>query len=177
MQIHPVYFEVVNDGNAARFLSEALINLQLVDSTAQILPHRDMPEETETFNNINQIPNDASVSNFTHAYLSGLRVTTSSMKGKLWIRCLKNFPQFKSNAGFLKWLEAENSTRRIILDRMVMQGTEWFAVGFFVNAIAELRLVDNFNDRLGLALLSIKKGDIPEFQCDVGTIYNKNVPT
>ena len=60
---------------------------------------------------------------------------------------------------------------------MVLQGTEWFTVGFFVNAIAELRLVDNFNDRLGLALLSIKKGDIPEFQCDVGTIYNKNVPT
>ena len=44
-----------------------------------------------------------------------------------------------------------------------MQGTEQFAVGFFVNAIAELRLVDNFSDRLGLALLSIKKGDIPEF--------------
>ena len=94
MQIHPVYFEVVNDGNATRFLSEALLNLQLVDSTAQILPHGDMPEETETFNNINQIPNDASVSNFTHAYLSGLRVTSSSMKGKFWLRCLKNFPQF-----------------------------------------------------------------------------------
>ena len=122
-----------------------------------------MPEEMETFNNINQIPNDASVSNFTHTYLSGLWVTTSSMKGKFWIRCLKNFPQFKSNAGFLKWLKAENSTRQIILDRMVMLGTEWFAVGFFVNAIAELFLVDNFNDRLGLALLSIKKGDIPEF--------------
>ena len=69
MQIHSVYFEVVNDRNATRFLWEVLANLQLVDPMAQLLPHGDMPEETETFNNINQIPQDASVTNFTHAYL------------------------------------------------------------------------------------------------------------
>ena len=31
MVIHPVYFEVHNDANAAGFLSELLFNLQLVD--------------------------------------------------------------------------------------------------------------------------------------------------
>ena len=86
------------------------------------------------------------------------------MKGKFWLRCLKNFPQFKADAGFLKWLTEENSPRRIILDKMVMHGTERFPVLFFVNTIAETRLVDNFNDRLGVALLSLKckSGEIPD---------------
>ena len=97
----------------------------------QLLPHGDMPKETETFNKINQIPQDPSVTKYTHAYLSSLRVTTSSMKGKFWLRCLKSFPQFKADIGFLKWLKAENSPRRIILDKMVKQGTERFPVFFF----------------------------------------------
>ena len=48
-----------------------------------------------------------------------------------------------------------------------------------MNALAETRLVDSFNNRLGVALLSLKckSGEIPEFKCDVGTIYNKKTPT
>jgi len=56
MQIRPVYFEVVNDGNATRFLSEALLNLQLVDSMAQILPHGDMPEKRRRFTTSTKSP-------------------------------------------------------------------------------------------------------------------------
>jgi hypothetical protein len=42
---HHVLFTVAQDGNAIRFLSNLLINLQAVDTPAKILAHKDAPSE------------------------------------------------------------------------------------------------------------------------------------
>ena len=177
MIIHPVYFVVSNEANAAGFLSDLLFNLQSVDPMAHLLPHGDMPEETPAFASNEQIPNDASLSSFTHAYLSGLRVNSNTMLGKFWLRCHKKFTEFKLDSDFLQWLKGKTTSKRVTLDRMELSGTERYSVGFFVNVLAEQRLVENFNYQLTQSFKDSETVDVPEFQCDVFTIYNGNEPT
>ena len=180
MIIHPVYFEIHNEANAAGFLSDLLFNLQLVDPMAHLLPHGDMPDETPVLSDSEQIPYDASVSSFTSAYLSGLRVTSNVMFGKFWLRCHKKFTEFKLDPDFLQWLKGKNTaqSKRVVLDRMDLSGTERYSVGFFVNVLAEQRLADNFNHQVRKSLQEYENVEDIEFQCDVFTIYNgKNEPT
>ena len=178
MLIHPVYFEVTNESNAACFLFELLSNLQLVDPMAHLLPHGDMPDETLAFTSTAQIPYDASLSSFAHAYLSGLRVNGNSLMGKFWLKCHKKFADFKVDPEFLSWLKGKNSSKRVTLDRMAMNGTERYSVGFFVNALAEQRLAENFNFQIMNSLDAATSDETPEFQCDVFTMYNgKDEPT
>ena len=172
-----VYFEITNESNAACFLFMLLDYLQLVDPTAHILPHGDMPVETPAYASTDQIPSDASLSSFTHAYLSGLRVIGKTMMGKFWIKCQKKLPEFKANPVFLGWLKGKNTSKRVTLDAMNMNGTERFPVGFFVNAVTENRLLENFNYQIANLLEAHTHEETPEFQCDVNTMYSANEAT
>lgn len=60
---------------------------------------------------------------------------------------------------------------------MDLSGTERHAVGFFVNALPEQRLVENLNYQIEKSLTDKMTEEIPEFQCDVFTMYNGNEPT
>ncbi|WP_317205911.1 hypothetical protein [Janthinobacterium sp.] len=177
MLIHPVYFEVKNESDAASFLFELLTNLQYVDQMAHLLPHGDMPDGTPVYTSTDQIPHDVSLSSFTHAYLSGLRVNGVSLMGKFWLKCHKKFTEFKLDPVFLLWLKGKDTSKRVTLDRMDMTGTERYSVGFFVNALAEQKLLENFNYQLRSALESSTHDEVPEFQCDILTMYNGKDPT
>ena len=72
---HLVIFTVFHDGIAICFLSELLIALQAVDSTAKILPHLEAHSAYVPLGRIKDIPTDSSVKNFVKAYLAGLKMS------------------------------------------------------------------------------------------------------
>ena len=79
---HPVIFTVIQNGNAICFLSDLLINLQLVDSTATILPHSEADSSLLPLLRSKDIPSNASASFFAKAYLANSKIASKGdMKG------------------------------------------------------------------------------------------------
>ena len=58
-----MFFTVFKDGNALRFLSDLLIALQALDSTAKILPHSAADSMYVPLGRTKDIPTDASAKN------------------------------------------------------------------------------------------------------------------
>ena len=178
-RIHPVLVTIRNDGNATRFLSNLLINLQYVDESARILAHPEASSKFVPIQRTTDIPTDESARRFVYAYILNVKVTPKGdMKGKVWIQSQAKFSNIKRNTRFLQWLDgnpAVPNEPRIELMRSEMQGTTIIATGIFLNVVTRFDLVKNFQDQIANALKSTiaKSGPIPEFQIEPSQVHGK----
>jgi hypothetical protein len=179
-RIHPVLVTIRNDGNATRFLSNLLINLQYVDESARILPHPEASSKYVPIQRTTDIPTDESAQRFVYAYILNVKVTPKGdMKEKVWIQSQAKFSNLKRNAKFLEWLDGNPTilnAPRIELLRFEMQGTTIIATGLFLNVVTRFDLVKNFQDQIENALASTTAnlGPIPEFQIEPCQVHGKS---
>jgi hypothetical protein len=170
--IHPVLVTVFNDGNAARFLSNLLINLQQVDSSARIIAHPEAASKYVPIQRTSDIPTDELARRFVYAYILNIKVTPKGdMKGKVWIQSQAKFSNIKRNTKFLAWLKgnpAIPNAPRIKLMRSAMQGTSAVPTGIFLNIVPRFDLVENFQNQIEQALETTvaTSGPVPEFQIE-----------
>ena len=179
---HPVIFTVFNDNNAIRFLSQLLIALQAVDSTAKILPHSDAPSVYVPLGRTKEIPigNDAAVEKFVTAYLAGLKMSPEGdMKGKVMIQAQAKFENLKRNHKFQQWFkgsEVEPVRPVVKLDLTELSGNRRIASGFFFNVVARHDMAGNFQQQMKNALFSTisTSGPIPEFEIAVSSLHDND---
>ena len=178
-RLHHVLFTVAQDGNAIRFLSDLLINLQVVDATAKILAHKDAPSEYVPLGRISEIPTEATAAkNFAKAYLIGLKVTSQGdMKGRVTLQTQAQFKNLKRNIRFRTWLDGSTVAPlrpRIQLDRTELSGSKRVSAGFFFNVVARHDMATNFQAQI-IKSLSTSIGDtgpIPEFEIEAYSAHS-----
>jgi hypothetical protein len=156
-----------NDGNATRFLSNLLINLQYVDESARILPHPEASSKYVPIQRTTDIPTGESARRFVYAYILNVKVTPKGdMKGKVWIQSQAKFSNLKTIP----------NAPRIELMRSEMHGTMIIATGLFLNVVTRFDLVKNFQDQIENALASTiaNSGPIPEFQIEPCQVHGKS---
>jgi hypothetical protein len=178
--VHPVIFTVFKDGNALRFLSDLLIALQAVDSTAKILPHSAADSMYVPLGRTKDIPTDSSAKNFVKAYLADLKMSEKGdMKGKVMIQMQAQFKNLKRNTKFRTWFEGSTVAplRPVIkLDKTKLKGPRRITAGLFFNVVARHDMTENFELQITNALVAKTQisGPIPEFEVEVYSMHGSS---
>jgi hypothetical protein len=171
---HPVLFSVTNDNNVARFLSELLVHLQIVDRKSYLIPKPDSALGEFQLRHIEQKPDNVTNKQFVASFVAGLTATSTQMKGKVWIRSKAKFSTFKKNSQFKEWLNGSKTSPKIRMDRTSLPGTNRYDVGVFLNTVTRFDCVQDFAATYSRLIQSQSNGfAIPEFEIDIQYLYRK----
>jgi hypothetical protein len=136
--------------------------------------HSDYP----TLGRNNVFPTNAmDAKNFAKAYLADLKVSLKGdMKGKILLKTQANFPTFKKNKKFRKWLDGSTTAplrQKVLLIKTELTGSVWVSAGFFFNVAPRHDMAMNFHQQIvnNLSSRTQATGPIPEFQIKVYPLH------
>jgi len=162
-----VNFEVKNEANASRFLTELLTNLQLAKPTASLSPTPGDLSNALAFDDTASLPKGGLRKAFVNTYLRGLAVVDNTLTNKFWMVCNTRLSDLKKIPTFLNWLKGEETSRRIQMVACYLPGTERRSVGIFVNVVTRNDLTGSFADRMRAVLLKRAPSQaVPTFQIE-----------
>jgi hypothetical protein len=170
LHIHPVLF-TVNDDNVARFLSEVMEHIQLVDKKAGIISKPEGELGDFTLRHMSQKPEGLTNKQFVDNFVFGLKATATQMKGKIWIQTMCKFATIKKDHRVQKWL----LERRVRLERTLLPGTARHSVGLFVNTVTRYDCLPNFAACYAEQIQAASHPySTPDFEIDIQYLFRKS---
>jgi hypothetical protein len=170
--IHPVLFKVTNDSNAARFLSAVLLQIQIINKKAHLIPKPESKMGEFQLRHFSQKPDNVTHQQFVANFVDGLTATSTQMKGKIWIKSKVQFSTFKKNSKFQEWLHGSSTTPKVRLDRTSLSGTNRYDVGIFLNTVTRFDCIPDFAATYAYKMRGKSQGyEVPEFELDIQFLY------
>jgi hypothetical protein len=126
-----------------------------------------------------EIPTNAKAANsFVKAYLICLKVTSQGdVNGKVTFQTQAQFRNLKRKLRFQAWLDGRTVAPlrpQIQLDRTKLSGSKRISAGFFLNVVARLNMVTNFQSQIikGLSSTIGDTGLIPMFEIEAYSAHS-----